>query len=356
MVLPRGARIDEISSTCRLAGQRRPAQRGPGGDGRWLLPSAERARRSCRARLRRHEHASSDGTGAQPDLGPRSAEITHFEFNHAEIDAPILRESPFAAMLRDGVAERRCDLTDPATVKGVPVFEELHAAGMTEWQGRVFPVRRAVAAGRRSDRGRARRAAVAGLLAHDRPSGRLSRRRHGGAAAGAAGVRRRRQGRHHARDRARAAGRLSRRRSGEPRLRRHRACAAKCRASRPSCSTPTCAASPHLPTPRRARTLIALLDECFELHGPAGRAARRRGAEVHGRRPARGLSRLPGEPRRGLRAHALDAATEVARPDRGAQRPAAGGGHGRRPGSICRCISARCSTAMSAPPSASTSR
>ena len=51
----------------------------------------------------------------------------------------MVRESPFAPMLRDGVAERRCDLADLATVKGVPVFEELQAAGMTEWLGRVFP-------------------------------------------------------------------------------------------------------------------------------------------------------------------------------------------------------------------------
>ncbi len=67
-------------------------------------------------------------------------EITHFEFSHAGIDVPILRESPFAPMLLDGVAERRCDLTDVATVESVPMFEELQAAGMTEWLGRVFPM------------------------------------------------------------------------------------------------------------------------------------------------------------------------------------------------------------------------
>lgn len=67
-------------------------------------------------------------------------EITHFEFSHAGIDVAMVRESPFAPMLRDGVAERHCDLADAATVKGVPVFEELQAAGMTEWLGRIFPM------------------------------------------------------------------------------------------------------------------------------------------------------------------------------------------------------------------------
>ena len=69
-----------------------------------------------------------------------ASEITHFEFSHAGIDVPIIRESPFAPMLRDGVDEQRRDLTDPAMIRGVPVFEELHAAGMTEWLGRIFPM------------------------------------------------------------------------------------------------------------------------------------------------------------------------------------------------------------------------
>jgi len=67
-------------------------------------------------------------------------EMTRFEFSHAGIDAPIVRDSPFVSMLLDGVGERRCDLTVAATVEGVPVFEELRAAGMTEWLGRVFPM------------------------------------------------------------------------------------------------------------------------------------------------------------------------------------------------------------------------
>ena len=64
---------------------------------------------------------------------------THFEFQHVEIDAPIIQQSPFAPMLRHGIAERRHDLTAPAPAEEVPVFEELRTAGMTEWFGRVFP-------------------------------------------------------------------------------------------------------------------------------------------------------------------------------------------------------------------------
>jgi len=64
---------------------------------------------------------------------------TRFEFGHADIDAPILRESPFAPMLRDGIAERRRRVDDPAVAREAPMFEELRAAGMTEWLGRVFP-------------------------------------------------------------------------------------------------------------------------------------------------------------------------------------------------------------------------
>jgi adenylate cyclase len=64
---------------------------------------------------------------------------TRFEFRHVDIDAPILRESPFEPMLRHGIAERRYDLTSPKPEHEVPLFEELRAAGMTDWLGRVFP-------------------------------------------------------------------------------------------------------------------------------------------------------------------------------------------------------------------------
>jgi adenylate cyclase len=63
----------------------------------------------------------------------------HFEFRHVDVEAPILQQSPFAAMLRHGIAERRYDLTTPPPQQEVPVFEELRAAGMTDWLGRIFP-------------------------------------------------------------------------------------------------------------------------------------------------------------------------------------------------------------------------
>ncbi len=64
---------------------------------------------------------------------------TRFEFRHVDIDAPILRESPFAPMILHGIAERRYDLTSPRPEHEVPLFEELRDAGMTDWLGRVFP-------------------------------------------------------------------------------------------------------------------------------------------------------------------------------------------------------------------------
>ena len=62
-----------------------------------------------------------------------------FEFRHGDIDEPIIRQSPFAPMLAQGIAERRYDLTAPPPAQEVPVYEELRAAGMTDWLGRVFP-------------------------------------------------------------------------------------------------------------------------------------------------------------------------------------------------------------------------
>ncbi len=69
------------------------------------------------------------------DGGPN----VRFEFGHVDVDAPIIRDSPFAPMLAHGIAERRYDLTTPPPVQEVPVFAELRAAGMTEWLGRAFP-------------------------------------------------------------------------------------------------------------------------------------------------------------------------------------------------------------------------
>ena len=70
----------------------------------------------------------------------RAAGLTaRFEFQHLEVDAPILQRSPFLPMIRHGIAERRHDLTEPAPEQDLPLFDELRKAGMTEWLGRVFP-------------------------------------------------------------------------------------------------------------------------------------------------------------------------------------------------------------------------
>src|SRR6187431_794531 len=50
---------------------------------------------------------------------------TRFEFQHAEIEQPIVQQSPFAAMLRAGTFERRLDLRQPPPADEVPVFAEL---------------------------------------------------------------------------------------------------------------------------------------------------------------------------------------------------------------------------------------
>jgi adenylate cyclase len=64
---------------------------------------------------------------------------TRFEFQHAEIDQPIINESPFAGMLRAGAFERRLDLRQPPLPGEVPVFGELRDLGMTDWLGNIFP-------------------------------------------------------------------------------------------------------------------------------------------------------------------------------------------------------------------------
>lgn len=64
---------------------------------------------------------------------------TRFEIEHVEVDSPLIQQSPFAPMIRHGIAERRYDLTAPPPEQDLPVFDELRTAGMTEWLGRVFP-------------------------------------------------------------------------------------------------------------------------------------------------------------------------------------------------------------------------
>ena len=64
---------------------------------------------------------------------------THFEIQHAEIDQAIIRQSPFATMLKEGIFEQRRKIDEPGIGEGWPVFDELRDAGMTEWLGCVFP-------------------------------------------------------------------------------------------------------------------------------------------------------------------------------------------------------------------------
>lgn len=64
----------------------------------------------------------------------------HFEFQHAEIDLAIIRESPFNAMIESGREEELIDLAAPPPAKEAPLFGELRAAGMTSWLGRIFPI------------------------------------------------------------------------------------------------------------------------------------------------------------------------------------------------------------------------
>jgi adenylate cyclase len=63
----------------------------------------------------------------------------HFEFPHAEIDSLVVRQSPFAAMFRDGIALKRLTFSAAPEAGEEPVFAELREAGMTEWLGRIFP-------------------------------------------------------------------------------------------------------------------------------------------------------------------------------------------------------------------------
>ncbi len=62
-----------------------------------------------------------------------------FEFQHAELNRPIIQESPFRGMIQAGVFKQRLDLTEPPRAGEEPVFAELRGLGMTDWLGRVFP-------------------------------------------------------------------------------------------------------------------------------------------------------------------------------------------------------------------------
>lgn len=64
---------------------------------------------------------------------------TRFRFQHAQIDEPIMQQSPFATMLGEGAFEWRIDLRLPPLAGEAPVFAELRDLGMTDWLGNVFP-------------------------------------------------------------------------------------------------------------------------------------------------------------------------------------------------------------------------
>lgn len=61
------------------------------------------------------------------------------EVPHAEIDAPMVRESPFRTMMFERMADWRVDLRLPPELGESPVFAELRELGMTDWLGTVFP-------------------------------------------------------------------------------------------------------------------------------------------------------------------------------------------------------------------------
>jgi adenylate cyclase len=64
---------------------------------------------------------------------------THFEFQHADVDRPIVRESPFNDMMRQNLAEWRLDPRLPSSTAKWPVFAELRDLGMTDWLAFAFP-------------------------------------------------------------------------------------------------------------------------------------------------------------------------------------------------------------------------
>lgn len=62
-----------------------------------------------------------------------------FEFQHEEVEDPIMQQSPFAGMLKAGTFERRLDLRRSPSADEEPVFAELRTLGMTDWLGSIFP-------------------------------------------------------------------------------------------------------------------------------------------------------------------------------------------------------------------------
>jgi adenylate cyclase len=60
------------------------------------------------------------------------------EFPHAEIDSPMVQQSPFATMMLGRKSDWRFDLRLPPLPGESPVFGELRELGMTDWLGNVF--------------------------------------------------------------------------------------------------------------------------------------------------------------------------------------------------------------------------
>lgn len=61
------------------------------------------------------------------------------EVPHAEIDSPMVQQSPFRTMMSERMADWRVDLRLPPGSRESPVFAELRELGMTDWLGNVFP-------------------------------------------------------------------------------------------------------------------------------------------------------------------------------------------------------------------------
>ena len=192
-------------------------------------------------------------------LGP------HFEFGHGDIDSPIVRESPFAPMLRDGIAERRSPRRRSgrrprgAGVRGTARGGHDGVAGPRLSHGRADAARSAVSA-------RPSMPSELGLVCSvttDRPGGYLDSDLAILKQAAAA-VRARRQGRHPARRSATGCwppiSATIRRAASSPAP----CSAARCRASTPSCFFTDLRGFTALADVTPGKELIALLDECFE--------------------------------------------------------------------------------------------
>ena len=63
-----------------------------------------------------------------------------YELDHERFNDAFVQQSPFARILREGIAEELRRLTDSGSFgEETSLFEDLRSAGMTEWLGVVFP-------------------------------------------------------------------------------------------------------------------------------------------------------------------------------------------------------------------------